>query len=144
MPGAFGSIGLGGATAVGAAKARPEVPTVCVAGDGGAMMGITELNAAVRHSLPLVLVVLDDHCYGAEYLKLESLDLSPSHSEVQRTRFAETARALGTRAVTVRDPGEFAQVAALLDDGVFPLVVEVVADPARKRPADLTAAAAAR
>jgi len=103
-----------------------------------------ELSTAVRHRLPLVLVVLDDHCYGAEYLKLEGLGLSPVHSEVDWPGFAETARALGARAVTVRDVGEFTQVAALVEDGSYPLVVEVKADPARRRPAMAAAATHAR
>lgn len=134
VPGAFGSIGLGIATAVGAAAGRRDVPTVCVAGDGGAMMGLVEVSTAVRHRLPLVLVVLDDHCYGAEYLKLESLGLATAHSEVEWPGFAETARALGARAVTVREVDEFAQVRGLLDEGAYPLVIEVKADPARRRP----------
>ncbi len=144
VPGAFGSIGLGIATAIGAAAGRRDVPTVCVAGDGGAMMGLVELSTAVRHRLPLVLVVLDDHCYGAEYLKLESLGLAPVHSEVQWPGFAETARALGARAVTVREVDEFSQVAALLDEGAYPLVIEVKADPARRRPVVAAAAGHAR
>ncbi|MEE2034743.1 thiamine pyrophosphate-dependent enzyme, partial [Rhodococcus chondri] len=144
VPGAFGSIGLGIATAVGAAAARRDAPTVCVAGDGGAMMGLVELSTAVRHRLPLVLVVLDDHCYGAEYLKLESLGLAPAHSEVQWPGFAETARALGARAVTVRKVDEFAQVAALLNEAAYPLVIEIKADPARRRPEVAAAAGHAR
>ncbi|MCB8913494.1 thiamine pyrophosphate-binding protein [Rhodococcus rhodochrous] len=144
VPGAFGSIGLGIATAVGAAAGRRDVPTVCVAGDGGAMMGLVELSTAVRHRLPLVLVVLDDHCYGAEYLKLEGLGLAPAHSEVSWPGFAETARALGARAVTVRDLEEFSQVAALLDECAYPLVIEVKADPARRRPEVVAAAGHAR
>ncbi|EID71894.1 MULTISPECIES: thiamine pyrophosphate-binding protein [Rhodococcus] len=134
VPGAFGSIGLGVATAVGAAAGRRDVPTVCVAGDGGTMMGLTEVSTAVRHRLPLVLVVLDDNCYGAEYLKLANLDLKPAHSEVEWPGFAETARALGARAVTIREVDDFAQVAALVKNGDYPLVVEVKADPARRRP----------
>ncbi|UYF94065.1 thiamine pyrophosphate-binding protein [Rhodococcus aetherivorans] len=141
VPGAFGSIGLGIATAVGAAASHRDVPTVCVVGDGGAMMGLTELSTAVRHHLPVVLVVLDDHCYGAEYLKLAGLGLKPAHSEVEWPGFAETARALGARAVTVREVDEFAQVAALIEKGNYPLVVEVKADPARRRPHVATAAA---
>ncbi|MFZ2172824.1 MAG: thiamine pyrophosphate-dependent enzyme [Rhodococcus sp. (in: high G+C Gram-positive bacteria)] len=129
---------------MGAAAARRDVPTVCVAGDGGAMMGLVELSTAVRHRLPLVLVVLDDHCYGAEYLKLESLGLEPSHSQVQWPGFAETARALGARAVTVREVGEFAQVTELLDEGAYPLVIEIKADPARRRPEVAAAVGRAR
>ncbi len=35
-------------------------------GDGGALMGIAELDTAVRLRLPLVVVVYDDDAYGAE------------------------------------------------------------------------------
>lgn len=40
--------------------------TVCLAGDGGA---IAELSTAVRHKLPLTVVVINDRFCGAEYLK---------------------------------------------------------------------------
>src|SRR5262249_57675178 len=45
---AFQSIGLGLATAIGAAVARPDRLTVAALGDGGALMGITDLATAVR------------------------------------------------------------------------------------------------
>ena len=35
-------------------------------GDGGALMGISELETAVRLGLPMVIVVYDDEAYGAE------------------------------------------------------------------------------
>src|SRR5699024_3710683 len=72
--GAFGSIGLGTATAIGAAVARPEVPTALYVGDGGTMQALGELHTAVRNELPLIVMVLNDHCYGAEYLKLHEFD----------------------------------------------------------------------
>jgi thiamine pyrophosphate-dependent acetolactate synthase large subunit-like protein len=134
VPGTFGSIGLGIATAIGAAAARPEVLTVCVAGDGGAMMGLTELCTAVRHSLPLVLVILNDNCYGAEYGKLESLGLKTVHSEVRWPEFAEVARALGADALTIREPEDFDAVRVAVNALTRPLVIEVKADPARRRP----------
>ena len=35
-------------------------------GDGGALMGISELETVVRLGLPMVIVVYDDEAYGAE------------------------------------------------------------------------------
>ncbi|HYB14546.1 MAG TPA: thiamine pyrophosphate-binding protein, partial [Streptosporangiaceae bacterium] len=63
---AFQSIGLGLASAVGAAVARPERLAVAALGDGGALMGISELETVVRLGIPMVVVVYDDEAYGAE------------------------------------------------------------------------------
>jgi len=63
---AFQSIGLGLATAVGAALARPDRLTVAALGDGGAMMAAAELDTVRRLGLPMVVVVYDDSAYGAE------------------------------------------------------------------------------
>ncbi|WP_245657227.1 thiamine pyrophosphate-binding protein [Herbidospora mongoliensis] len=62
----FQSIGLGLATAVGAALARPDRLPVAALGDGGALMGVAELETVVRLGLPMVIVVYDDEAYGAE------------------------------------------------------------------------------
>ena len=63
---AFQSIGLGLASALGAAVARPDRLTVAAVGDGGFLMSATELVTAVRLALPLLVVVYDDAAYGAE------------------------------------------------------------------------------
>jgi thiamine pyrophosphate-dependent acetolactate synthase large subunit-like protein len=63
---AFQSIGLGLATAIGAAVARPDRLTVAALGDGGALMGVAELETAVRLGLGMLIVVYDDEAYGAE------------------------------------------------------------------------------
>ncbi|MBV6756190.1 thiamine pyrophosphate-binding protein [Rhodococcus opacus] len=134
VPGAFGSIGLGIGTAAGAAAARRDVPTVCIAGDGGGMMGILELTTAVRCELPLIVVILNDNCYGAEYRKLADLGLKTVHSEVAWPEFAEVARSLGARAVTVREDKDLVVAADAISGGDFPLLVEIKADPARRKP----------
>ncbi|KLU09485.1 thiamine pyrophosphate-dependent enzyme, partial [Kocuria sp. SM24M-10] len=63
---AFQSVGLGLATAIGAALAQPHRLPVLGTGDGGFLMGVAELETAVRLGLPLVCVVYDDAAYGAE------------------------------------------------------------------------------
>lgn len=64
---AFQSIGLGLATGIGAALARPERLPVAACGDGGFLMGISELETAVRLGLGMVIVIYDDAGYGAEF-----------------------------------------------------------------------------
>lgn len=63
---AFQSVGLGLATAIGAALARPDRLPVLGTGDGGFHMAVAELETAVRLHLPLVCIVYNDAAYGAE------------------------------------------------------------------------------
>ena len=63
---AYQSVGLGLASAIGAAIARPDRLTVAALGDGGALMAASELETVVRLGLPMVIVVYDDEAYGAE------------------------------------------------------------------------------
>lgn len=63
---AFQSIGLGLATAIGAALAQPDRLPVAALGDGGFLMGVAELETVVRLGIPMVIVVYNDAAYGAE------------------------------------------------------------------------------
>jgi thiamine pyrophosphate-dependent acetolactate synthase large subunit-like protein len=99
---AYQSIGLGLATGIGAAIARPERLAVTVVGDGGAMMSLGELDTAVAHGLALLVVVMDDAAYGAEVHHFESLDVRTELAVFGERDFAAVASALGARALTVR------------------------------------------
>ena len=63
---AFQAIGLGLASAIGAAVARPDRLTVAALGDGGAMMALPELETVARLGLRMLIVVYNDAAYGAE------------------------------------------------------------------------------
>jgi len=63
---AFQPIGLGLATTIGAALARPDRLPVAALGDGGALMSAVELDTVRRLGLPMVVVVYNDEAYGAE------------------------------------------------------------------------------
>jgi thiamine pyrophosphate-dependent acetolactate synthase large subunit-like protein len=125
----FGSIGLGLATAIGAAVANRTGLTVAVAGDGGVAMSYMELATAAREELPLVVVVLDDGCYGAEYTKLAEAGLDPAYSLLRWPDLAEVARSLGCHAVTVTSDDELSEAVKLVAEGSLPLVIDVRADP---------------
>ena len=105
----FQSIGLGLATAIGAALARPDRLTVAALGDGGALMAAAELETVVRLKLPMVVVVYDDRAYGAEVHHFVGAD----HTTVTfpETDIAAIGRGFGFDAVTVRVPEDMAGVA---------------------------------
>lgn len=63
-PGYQDPLGWGFATALGAQHARPDVPVLAIAGDGGFMFTATEMATAIRHRIPLVTVVFADGAYG--------------------------------------------------------------------------------
>ncbi|GGT29373.1 thiamine pyrophosphate-binding protein [Nonomuraea spiralis] len=111
---AFQSIGLGLATAIGAALARPDRLPVAALGDGGAFMGLAELETVVRLGLPMVVVVYDDEAYGAEVHHF-----GPHGFPLDTVRFppadlAAIARGHGFAAVTVTDRADLAGVAEWL------------------------------
>ena len=112
---AFQSIGLGLATAIGAAVARPDRLTVAALGDGGALMSAAELETAVRLGLGLLIVVYNDAAYGAEVHHF-----GPHGDPLDTVRFPDTdiaaiARGFGCEAATVRAPEDLSAVAAWLD-----------------------------
>lgn len=101
---AFQAIGLGLYTAIGASVARPDRLPVLGAGDGGFLMGIAELETAVRLKLPLVCIVYNDAAYGAEvYHFAEHHDAAELGSvSFPDTDIAAIARGYGAVGVTVR------------------------------------------
>ena len=99
---AFQSIGLGLATAIGAAVASPGRLTVAALGDGGALMSAMELETVTRLGLDMLVVVYNDHAYGAEVHHFGP-DGAPLDTVVfPDTDIAAIGRGFGFDAVTVR------------------------------------------
>lgn len=111
---AFQSIGLGLATAIGAAVARPDRLTVAALGDGGALMSVAELETVVRLGLPMVIVVYDDDGYGAEVHHFGPHGFPLGTVTFPPADIAEIARGFGCEAVTVRSADDLADVAEWL------------------------------
>jgi acetolactate synthase-1/2/3 large subunit len=112
---AYQSIGLGLASAIGSAIARPDRLTVAALGDGGALMGISELETVVRLGLPMIIVIYDDEAYGAEVHHF-----GPDGYPLDVVRFppvdiAAIGRGFGCEAVTVRQPAGLGPVRGWLD-----------------------------
>jgi acetolactate synthase-1/2/3 large subunit len=111
---AFQSIGLGLATAIGAALAQPDRLPVAALGDGGALMAAAELDTVRRLGIPMVVVIYDDDAYGAEVHHF-----GPDGHPLDTVTFPETdiasiGRGYGFQAITVRSVADLAPVATWL------------------------------
>ena len=59
-----GTLGYGFPTALGVKVARPDVPVISIAGDGGFMFTVQELSTAVQHHIGVVVLVFNNDQYG--------------------------------------------------------------------------------
>ncbi|MDQ6774038.1 MAG: thiamine pyrophosphate-dependent enzyme, partial [Candidatus Dormibacteraeota bacterium] len=114
---AFQAVGMALANAIGAAVARPDRLAVAALGDGGALMGASELETAVRLGVSLLAVVYNDAAYGAEVHHFGPEGLPVDLVRFPDTDIAALARGAGAAAITVRSAADMEPVADWLRDG---------------------------
>jgi thiamine pyrophosphate-dependent acetolactate synthase large subunit-like protein len=125
----FQSIGLGLANAVGAALARPDRLTVAALGDGGAMMGLPELETAARLRLPILFVVYDDAAYGAEVHHFRPMGHPVETVQFPDADFAAIARGAGCEGIVVRTLRDLEPISEWLERRDRPLLVDAKVNP---------------
>ena len=98
----FQSIGLGLASAIGAAVARPDRITVAALGDGGAAMALPEFETTFRLDLGMLIVIYNDSAYSAEVHHFGPMGEPVELVRFPEMDFASIGRAVGLEGVTVR------------------------------------------
>jgi thiamine pyrophosphate-dependent acetolactate synthase large subunit-like protein len=126
---AFQSIGLGLASGMGAAIARPDRLTVACLGDGGALMALPELETLARLRLSMLVVVYNDAAYGAEVHHFRPHGHPVELVQFPDTDFAALAQAAGAQGITVRSPEDLAALELWLPERDGPLVVDAKITP---------------
>ncbi|MEL6279807.1 MAG: thiamine pyrophosphate-binding protein [Pseudomonadota bacterium] len=102
----FGLVGFGLAAAIGAKAAAPSRPVVAVMGDGAVGYTMIEIQTAVSHDLPIVVVVLDNEAWGAEKAyQQEFYGGRLLGAEIQSPRFDKFAELCGGAGLWVEGPG---------------------------------------
>jgi acetolactate synthase I/II/III large subunit len=120
----FGAVGLALGHAIGVAAGSGRL-TVAVVGDGGFAMSLAELDTAVRHRLPLLVVVMNDGAYGAEYHHFVRRGWPDGLTRFQRPDYAQLARAAGADGVRIERLEEIPALADRLGVAHGPLVADV-------------------
>ena len=122
-----GGIGQGIAMGIGAALAQPSnAKTVALLGDGGTMMGLSEMITAVEEKAPLIYVLMNDQAYGViQNIQDAQYESRRHYSALAAPDFAQFCASIGMPHQRVADVGDFASVldAALSAEG--PQLVEV-------------------
>ena len=129
FPNAFQSVGLGLASSIGAAVARPERLSVAAVGDGGALMALGELETAARYRLPMLVVIYNDAAYGAEVHHFGPMGRPVDVARFPDTDFAALARAAGAEGITVRNKGDLSPARDWLERRDRPLVIDAKVNP---------------
>ncbi|CAN7239312.1 thiamine pyrophosphate-binding protein [Arthrobacter sp. LjRoot78] len=100
---AFQTIGLGLASAVGAARAVEDGRTLVLAsGDGGFLMGLSDLESLIGAASSAVVVIYNDAAYGAEIHQYGSKGLTEKPMLIPEVDFSGVARALGASSAIIR------------------------------------------
>jgi acetolactate synthase-1/2/3 large subunit len=124
----FGTLGFALPTAIGAAVARPGVPSIAMMGDAGVMFTIQDLMTAVEHKIPIILMIFNDKGYGVERRHQDHLYGRRSGVDLLPPDFVALAKAFGAKGVRVDDIKKVGETvkSVLGQDG--PVVVEVPVD----------------
>ena len=124
----FGSIGLGLATAIGAAMGRPDRPALLTVGDGGLTMELHELLTAARYGLDLVVVVFNDGAYGAEIAVADRIGKGHDLALLGDVNFAAISEGMGVKALRIERSDQLSAIPEVIARRRGPLLIDVRTD----------------
>lgn len=120
----FHTIGTGLPAALGAALARPDLLTVAVTGDGGAMMCLPDLETLIREVPRALVVCFNDSAYGMEVHQYVPTGVDGEAMLFPDVDLAAIAAAMGGRGLTVRELADLEGLREWLADGDGVLVLD--------------------
>jgi acetolactate synthase I/II/III large subunit len=130
-PSNFVTLGWGYPAAVGGAIARPDAWTVCLTGDGGFVMGLSEIATSVRYNLKLITVLHNDNAYSAIKLIQENRHESRYiDTDLNNPDFVQLARSFGVPSCRVNNANELASALRQATTRDGPTLIEF-AEPRR-------------
>src|SRR5579862_301009 len=108
--GFLGAVGFGLGLALGAQVANPKRQVLCLVGDGAIGFTIAEIDTMVRHKLPIVAVVMNNHSWAASQ-HFQEIVSGADHlvgTELRDANYHEVAAAFGCheqRVTEIKDLG---------------------------------------
>ena len=128
--GGAGTMGFGLPAAIGAQFGRPGETVVCIAGDGGFQMTMSELATAGIHKLPIKIIIMNNHYLGM-VRQWQDMFYDERYSGVDlegNPDFVELAKAYGFLGLNLKRAADIQKVLkkALAHPGPVVVNVEVV------------------
>src|SRR5215510_10145636 len=121
-----GGLGMGLAVGLGTKLGRPDRPAISLQGDGGFLYACQELNTAVRHDIPLVAIVLNNSCHGAEKAQQQRhFGGKYIGVDLKNPRFDKLAEVYGARGYYASRPEDIADAVKAALGTEEPCVIEI-------------------
>jgi thiamine pyrophosphate-dependent acetolactate synthase large subunit-like protein len=121
-----GGLGMGLAVGLGTKLGRPDRPAISLQGDGGFLYASQELNTAVRHNIPLVAIVLNNGCHGAEKAQQQRFfEAKYIGVDLINPRFDKLAEVYGALGMYVERPDQIADAVKTAFTANRPAVIEI-------------------
>jgi len=129
--GPAGCIGVGVPFGIGAKVAKPEKPVVIFHGDGGFGMNGMEMDTAIRHDLPVVVIINNNGGWGPGLAspKVSGPELGVVGRDLGLTRYDKVVEALGGWGAHVKEPDDIRPALEKAFAAGKPALVNVVTNP---------------
>jgi acetolactate synthase-1/2/3 large subunit len=140
-PGPFGTLGVGGGFALGAAVARPGAEIWLLYGDGAAAFSLAEFDTFVRHAIPVIAVVGNDASWAQIAREQVPALRDAVGTALRTTDYHLVAQGYGGEGILVRRPAEVADAlrrAQTLAAAGHPVLVNVLLAPSEFRKGSLS------
>ncbi len=127
-PGSLGCIGVGTPFGIAASLACPDRPVIVATGDGAFGFNAMEIDTAVRHNAPVLIVVANNGSWAIEVRDQQENYGQVVGTHLQFADHAAMARAFGMFALRVENPEE---LPAAIEEAMAnrPALLDVVVTP---------------
>lgn len=131
-PGVFGTLGVGGGFALGAAMTNPEAEVWIIYGDGSSAYSLAEIDTFVRMGRGMIAVIGNDACWNQIARDQVTLLGDDVGVMLRHTDYHRVAQGYGGEGLLLDDPARMdavlAQAKALAAQG-RPVVINVILEP---------------
>jgi thiamine pyrophosphate-dependent acetolactate synthase large subunit-like protein len=129
--GTNGCMGIGIPFGIGAKLSASDRMVVVICGDMGFGMSAIEMETAVRHKIPIIVVVVnnDGPCATNEFRTLFPLDHEPTTRYLPRIRYEKIMEAFGGYAESVDQPEQVQPALRRAVESGLPACLNVYVDP---------------
>ena len=124
--GGLGTMGYGLGAALGAKTGCPDKTVVNIAGDGCFRMNMNEIATAVRHNIPIIQVVVNNHVLGM-VRQWQDLFYDERYSATvlrDKVDFVKLAEAMGAEGVRAESQEDFRNAFAAALKAYHPVVID--------------------
>ncbi|MCR5857344.1 5-guanidino-2-oxopentanoate decarboxylase [Mesorhizobium sp. J428] len=124
----YGALGYGPAAAIGAAIARPDLPVVCLTGDGGFQFTLPEIAVAAETAAAVVFVVWNNRGYREIETSMRDAGVEPIGVSPAPPDFLRLAAAYGIPAERIVSVDELGPALRRAREAGGPRLVEIVVE----------------